>query len=132
MAKVVIAGDAVVVTSSIKLEDLRDVKKYRRDALILKGGEDGKEPIFAIDVVDGIGDINHNGVAFGSATRDGDGLATVTLVAPGVEGDIKEFVADHLGSALINLCKLEETLPEVVQSIADEKARVMSSITVAQ
>lgn len=58
MAKIVIAGDAVVVTSAIKLEDLRNIKKYRPAALILKGGEDGKEPIFAVDVTNGNGDIN--------------------------------------------------------------------------
>ena len=132
MAKVTIAGDAVVVTSAIKLEDLRNIKKYRPAALILKGGEDGKEPIFAINVTNGNGDINQYGASFGAATRDDKKLATITLVAPGVEGDIKEFVADKLGSALINLNKLEETLPGVVQSIAAEKAQVMGAISVAQ
>ena len=132
MAKIVIAGDAVVITSAMKLEDLRDVKKYRPTALVLKGGEDGNEPIFAINVTNGNGDINQYGASFGAATRDDKQLATITLVAPGVEGDIKEFVADKLGSALINLNKLEETLPGVVQSIAAEKAQVMSAISIAQ
>ena len=132
MAKIVIAGDAVVVTSSIKLEDLRAVKKYRPDALVLKGGEDGKEPIFAIDVISGNGSINQYGASFGTATRDEAKLATITLVAPGVDGDIKEFVADKLGAAIINLNKLEETLPEVVRSIAADKAKVMDAISVAQ
>ena len=132
MAKIVIAGDAVVITSAMKLEDLRDVKKYRPTALVLKGGEDGNEPIFAINVTNGNGDINQYGASFGAATREEQQLATITLVAPGVEGDIKEFVADKLGSALINLNKLEETLPGVVQSIAAEKAQVMSAISIAQ
>lgn len=132
MAKIVIAGDAVVITSAIKLEDLRNVAKYRPEALVLKGGEDGKEQIFRVGVCNGVGDINQYGAAFGNATRDDSKLATITLVAPGVEGDIKEFVADKLGSALINLNKLEETLPGVVQSIAAEKAQVMGAISVAQ
>lgn len=132
MAKILIAGDAVVVTSAIKLEDLRDIKKYRPSALVLKGGEDGKEPIFAIDVEEGKGEINKNGVCFGSATRDDAKLATLTMATSCVEGDIKEFVADKLGSALINLNKLEETLPSVVQSIAAEKAQVLGAISVAQ
>lgn len=132
MAKIVIAGDAVVITSAMKLEDLRNIKKYRPQALILKGGEDGKEPIFAVEVTTGNGDINQYGAAFGAATRDEAKLATITLVAPGVEGDIKEFVADKLGSALINLNKLEETLPTVVQAIAAEKAQVMGAISVAK
>ena len=132
MAKIVIAGDAVVITSARKLEDLRNIKKYRPQSLILKGGEDGKEPIFAVEVPTGTGDINQYGAAFGAATRDEAKLATITLVAPGVEGDIKEFVADKLGSALINLNKLEETLPAVVQAIAAEKEQVMGAISVAQ
>lgn len=132
MAKIVIAGDAVVVTSAIKLEDLRDIKKHRPSALVLKGGEDGKEPVFAIDVTTGSGNITKYGASFGTATRDDAKLASITLVAPGVEGDIKEFVADELGTALINLNKLEETLPDVIQSIRDEKAQVMDSISVAQ
>ena len=128
MAKIVIAGDAVVITSAIKLEDLRTIQKHRPTALILKGGEDGNEPIFAINVTNGNGDINQYGASFGSATRDDAKLATITLVAPGIDGDIKEFVADKLGSALINLNKLEESLPDVVQSITAERAKVMESI----
>ena len=61
MAKVIIAGDAVVVKSAIKYEDLKAVKKYRPEALTLKGGEDGKEPIFSVFVKDsGAGSINAN------------------------------------------------------------------------
>ena len=44
MAKIVIAGDAVVVTSAMKLEDIKTIEKYRPKELVLKGGEDGKEP----------------------------------------------------------------------------------------
>ena len=48
MAKIVIAGDAVIVTSTMKLEDIKTIAKYRPKALTLMGGEDGKEPIFAV------------------------------------------------------------------------------------
>ena len=132
MAKIIIAGDAVVITSSLKLEDLRTVKKYRPDALILKGGEDGKEPIFAIDVVSGNGDITQYGASFGKATNDDKKLATVTMFFGGIEGDIKEAVADKVGGALINLGKLEESIPEVIKEIVDEKAKVMAAISIAQ
>lgn len=132
MAKIVIAGDAVVVTSAMKLEELEQIKKYRPESLILKGGEDGKEPIFAINVVNGGGSINKYGASFGMATHDEEKFATVTLIASGVKDDIKEFVTDELGSALINLNKLEETLPEIVQSIAADRSQIMESISVVQ
>ena len=48
------------------------------------------------------------------------------------DGDIKEWVADRIGTAIINLNKLEEKLPAVLEEIAAEKAEVMSNITVAQ
>lgn len=50
----------------------------------------------------------------------------------GTSGDIKEWVADRIGRAIINLNKLEEKLPAVLDEIAAEKAQVMSNITVAQ
>lgn len=133
-AKITIAGNAVVVTSALKLEDYRTIAKYRPDALILNGGEDGKTPIFAVAVTDrGNGEINKYGATFGSESHDEAKLATITMAADCVgNDDIKEFVADQIGSAVINLHKLEETLPAVLEEITAEKAAVMESISVAQ
>lgn len=134
MAKVVIAGDAVVVTSSMKLEDLLTIAKYRPEALVLKGGEDNKEKLFCVSANKrGIGEINKYGATFGSESHDNAKLATITfgLCATG-EGDIKEQVADVIGAAITNLSALEETLPAVLNEIAEEKAAVMDSISVAQ
>lgn len=132
MAKIVIAGDAVVVTSAMKLEDIKTIEKYRPKELVLNGGEDGKEPIFGVGTTHGAGNINAVGASFGSETRDDDKLACITLFLDGVTGDVKDWVADRLGAAIINLNKLEEKLPAVLEEIAAEKATVMSNITVAQ
>ena len=133
MAKITIAGDAVVVTSTRKLEDIKTIAKYRPKALTLMGGEDGKEPVFAIGVTDGAGNINAVGASFGRESYDDNKLACVTMfTGAAVTGDAKEWVADHLGSAIISLNKLEQTLPAVLAEIAAEKAQVMSNITVAQ
>lgn len=133
MAKVTIAGDALVVTSAMKLEDLRTIAKYRPDALILKGGEDGKEPIFGISVPDGnVGSINKYGATFCAATRDDEKLATLTMILRNVgDEDVKEIVADKLGSAIIHLNTLEDTFGSVLEEISTEKARVMESIEIA-
>lgn len=134
MAKITIAGDAVVITSSMKLEDLKTIAKYRPKALNLRGGEDGKELIYSVAVGrDGSnGEINKNGAVFTSATHDDAKLATITMYAAHTENDIKEVVADQIGAAIINLSKLEETLPAVLDEITAEKAAVMDSISVAQ
>lgn len=95
--------------------------------------EDGKEPIFAIGTTEGCGNINQVGASFGRESHDDDKYATITMVAGcATDGDIKEWVADRIGTAIINLNKLEEKLPAVLEEIAAEKAEVMSNITVAQ
>lgn len=132
MAKIVIAGDAVVVTSELKLEDIKTIKKYRPDALVLKGGEDGKEPIFCLGVCNGVGKINKYGAEFGSETHDDEKKAVMTLICDCREGDIKEVVADTIGAYVLNLNKLEAALPGVLEEIAAEKEQIMSNISVAQ
>lgn len=131
MAKVIIAGNAVVINSSMKLDDLKMIAKYRPDALTLMGGEKKDEPVFSIFVADGNGNINSVGAVFGEETRDDAKLATMTMVVK-PNGDIKEYVADELGSALINLSKLEETLPSVIEEIKAERASILDSIEIAQ
>lgn len=134
MSKITIAGDAVVVTSALKLEDIKTIKKYRPKELQLMGGEDGKELVFAIGVSNGAGSINSVGVSFGRESNDGSKLATVTTTLPANVGaaDIKEYVSDYLGAAIANMNKLEEKLPAVLEAIKTEKASLMESITVAQ
>lgn len=133
MARITIAGDAVVVTSALKLEDIKTIEKYRPNELILKGGEDGKEPIFAIGTTSGCGNINEVGASFGRESHDDDKLAAITMcTGTDVEGDIKEWVADHIGGAVIKLNRLEEKLPAVLAEIEEERATVISGITVVQ
>ena len=131
MAKITIAGDAVVVTSVLKLEDIKTIQKYRPKALTLMGGEDGKEPLF--DVTTGAtGDISKYGAVFAGKTHDDNGYATITLKPEGITGDIKDWVADTFGAGLINLNKLEQQLPAIIDEITREKAEVMSNISVME
>lgn len=133
MAKITVAGEAVVITSAIKLEDYEKVAKYRPAALTLMGGEDGKEPIFRVAVCPcGKGCINQYGAEFCTATHDDRKLASITMVFAGEGENIKDAVADEIGPALLNLNKIEETIPAVLREIDAEKAKIMESITVAQ
>lgn len=133
MAKIIVAGEAVVITSGMKLADLETIKKYNPKALVLMGGEDGKEPVFCIGVNRGkTGSINQYGAEFGSETRDDQKLATMTLMTSGVTGDVKEFVADKYGAALMQLNKLEATLPAALEAIAADKKAILDNITVSQ
>ena len=129
MAKVVSVGQAVVITSEVKLEDIKKIQKYRPEALVLKGGEDNKEEIFRIGIGDG--KINTYGASFGEATRDDEKLATITMTTNYNGDDIKGFIVDELGGALTNLGKLEKTLPAVLESIDKDRAAIMDGITIA-
>ena len=60
MTKITIHGDALVLTSGLKLETLRKTKKYRPDALVLRDKE--KNPVFSIDVGTKTASANKNGV----------------------------------------------------------------------
>ena len=131
MAKITIVGNAVVITSTLKLEEIYRVKKYRPDALTLKGGEDGKEPIFCIGV-GSVGKINQYGAEFDGETHDERKLATITLLLDGFgeTEDLKEFIADGIGAWVATLGKLEAQIPAVLEEIDAERAEIMANITV--
>lgn len=125
--KVSIAGQAVVITSGMKLEDLKSIAKYRSGSLVLKGGEDGKEDIFAVGT--GCkGSANEYGVTFNAA--DDKGFATVTLEIPCGVANRKEWVVENLGEAINLLGKLEDKLGGTMDEIHEEQAKIESSVTV--
>ena len=131
MAKITVVGDAVIVTSSMKLEDLKTIQKYRPQALVLKGGEDGKEAIFRLGVTEGVGNINKYGAEFTGEARDGSGLATITLECTAGNNDIKNVIVDEIGYPVAILNKLEAGLPEVLSEVKAEREAVVSNITFA-
>lgn len=132
MAKFTIAGNALVITSSLTLRDLETIKKYRPKALKLMGGENNKEEVFCVDVgTSGNGGINSYGACYCGSTHDDEKKACITITLDGVQGDVKEYVADKYGEAVTYLTQLEATLPDVLSAIAEQKAGIMANITVA-
>lgn len=129
MAKILVAGDAVIINSALPLEDLKMVKKYRPEALNLYSGKENENLEFSILVGCGSG-VCPMGIGFDSETRDEAKLATLTVMLSEVTGDLKEYVADKFGCIMTNLNKIEATLPAVIEEIRAEKAAVMSGITI--
>lgn len=130
MAKITIAGDAVVISSSLKLEDIQTVQKYNPGALSLMGGKDNKETIFSICATTGAGSINSIGASFGRTAHDGSGTAVVTMTIPGDVENVKEWAADTFGTAVTYLGMLEESIPGILEDILAKKQSVMGSIVV--
>ncbi len=130
MAKIKTLGDAVVVVSTLKFEDIKFLEKYRKDALALKGGEDNKEIIFRVGA-SGTPSANEYGITFEGATRDEAKQAILTLSLNYEGEDIKGFIADQLGSTITQLEKLENTVPTILAEVKAEREAIVSSIEIA-
>lgn len=124
MAKTKIFGEAIVITSTLKLDELKSVSKYYKEKLNLYGGEDGKELLFGIRVApDGMGVLSADGAFFAPTSRVEGGYATITMTVPSGVEDAKKWMVDTHGGALMHLAELEKKLPDVIAKIvADEKA----------
>lgn len=131
-ATIAVVGEAVVITSNLLLEDIKSVAKYRPEKLQLKGGADGKEVVFVIGVASNArGSLNSVGAEFGNIPQDDTGCATITINRPRVDGmGTKEAVAERIGTAILDINKMEAILPAVIEEIANEKAAIMENITV--
>ena len=129
MAKTKIFGEAIVITSTLKLDELKSVSKYYKEKLVLKGGEDGKEPIFGICISkSGMGSLSATGACFAPTTRNAGGYATITMTIPDGVENAKTWMVDKFGGALMHLEILEKQLPDVVSKIAAAEAAVAASI----
>lgn len=129
MAKIKVMGNAAVITSSLTLGDIALVKAYRPKALTLMGGENGKDELFKLGIsADPYGEIDQFGAVFGA--EDAEGKAIITELISPVSDDVKSELADKYGAALVNLGKMEETLPAVVEEIKAEREALMASIEV--
>lgn len=130
-ATATVIGNAFVVTSELKLEDLEAIKKYRPAALTAyEKDEDGhKEPVFKIGLTKtSAGEISKMGAIFGEAT-DADGHARLTMSFEG--NPEQDEMIDRVGPAIVRLNKMEEDLAAVLEAIAADKEAAKNAITFA-
>lgn len=130
-AEATVMGNACVITSAIKRDDLALIGKYRPDALTLYQGEGAeKEPIFGVALTEeSAGSIGKYGATFGPTTN-ADGNATITLLIDPDETDVKAMLEDKIGAALLKLDKVEAKVPEILDEIKAEQAAVQAKIAV--
>lgn len=133
MAKITITGDALVITSSAKMETLKKLAKYAPKALSLfeKDEESGKkQEVFKV-AIGATGSVSVYGVTFSGTTHDDDKLATVTVMIPNGIEDAKEYAAEHYGNAIISLNKVEKQFAAALAEVDANKAAIMENIIVA-
>lgn len=132
MAKITIAGDSIVITSSKTLEVIKDLEKYRPKALRLyECDEDGnKSEVFRV-ASGSTGVINGNGAVFASVTHDDQKLASITMPIPAGTANAVDYAAEKIGKAITMLNQVEAQFEDAVNAVAAEKAAVRECITVA-
>lgn len=130
--RVAIIGGALVLTSSLKVEDIDVLKKYAPDALRVKD-EEGND-VFAIAYSEGNPSINNKGIVFAGTSLTGEGNATLTVNIDtegetGVEA-IKDAVADIIAVPAKYLAEIEANAPAVLADVAEKRAQLKNSIQV--
>lgn len=133
MAKILIAGDVIVVTSSKKLGDIKTLEKYDPKALSLYETDpvtNVKSEIFKVGSTEGVGNINKYGASFASESRDGNGFATITLPIPDGVKDVVAYASDEVGFSLMKLNDVEAGIDAALTAVAAKKAAILENIEV--
>ena len=129
-AAIKIVGGVAVIESGIDLKTLQKVSKYRPNALCLfEGSGKDKEAVFAVGTTRGTGSISKYGASFGSATTV-EGKATITMMIPEGAGDPKQWVMEQVGTAILNLNKVEAQVEPAIAEIDGELEAIEGNITV--
>lgn len=139
MAKIIIAGDAVVITSSKTLEEIKTLEKYNPKALILAEADidclgnpipGTFNEVFKVATSSDKSSVSQHGVVFNGTSRGGEGFATATVVIPeGVE-DVNEYVMDTMGKAIIRLNVVEDSLSDAISEVVRDREAVKEHIVV--
>lgn len=129
MAKIIIAGDAMVVKSAHTLDTIKTLEKYRPKALALFD-EDGKTELFRVGTTTGKGSISSLGASFGSSSKDDEKKAVITMEIPAGTADAEAYAEKTVGVAIIYLNRVEEQFAAALEEVEDEKAAVRANITV--
>lgn len=122
----ILDGNTIMIVSALKKAELLDIQKYHPSALVLC--DDEKNPVFAIGIGKK-GGINEFGIIYSG--ENSEGFATSVITFEKEVGDRRQWVIDELGVPLSKLEELEGKLPEVVNKIATNKARIGETVTMA-
>ena len=129
MARIIIAGDAMVVESAHTLETIKTLEKHNPKALVLLD-DDGKTEVFKVGTTSGRGSIGAYGASFGSVSKNGEKKAIITMEIPANTADAEAYAEDVVGNAIIKLNAVEAQFESALATVAQEKATIRESITV--
>jgi hypothetical protein len=129
MSKVKIIGNAVVITSDLKVEEILKVKKFTKSGLKLRD-EKGNE-IFAIDYRPGANSsISEHGIVYGEVNTEGYAQVSLLMAEDVKPEDRMNVLLDDFAIALGNLNTLETYIREAATELEGTVETIKSSIEV--
>lgn len=133
MAKIKVAGKAIVIESAVSLKDWNAIKKYAPKYLDLL--DEDKKKVFSVLLGKsgngGISDFKGDGYGIQFAPDSTSEFACVTLTPDVPEGvSVEDFVADEYGKVIMLLNKLEAAIPAALKEIEADKKKILEAITI--
>ena len=125
MAKIKISGSSVVITSDLKVEELKKVRKFTKSGLTLKD-QKGND-VFTISLGN-ISSISKYGITYAGETAEGYAQATMMLDENIKAADKKKAFIDTYAIELSNLSTLENFIRESVADIENTVATVEAMV----
>lgn len=125
--KVQIIGNALLLTSKLKLDTIKKIEKFNKDLLCLTevNGDEVKE-LFRISIGK-TADISKYGVVFTNADTNGNACATILL--PNNLKNRTEYVKEEYGTALFMLSDLEDAIATAESEINAAFEKLNDDIT---
>lgn len=130
MPKITIVGKAIVITSAIKTATIKQLKKFKPEAL--SHLNDKNEVDFVVGYsAKGTASINKFGVEYNGTNADGFAQATFLCVDDLAAANQKEFVLDTYGAGLLKLDAVEAEIVDIANDLTAAITAVSDDITVA-
>ena len=126
-AGIKVLAQNAVIASGFERKQIEEIVKYRPKAMKLIDPET-KDELYTVGLTSGDGRINSVGAEYGTG-KTNDGKACISMKIPDGK-DVREFIEETVGVAILNLNKVESQWTEALAEIAREKADVLDNIEV--
>ena len=131
--KMTLVANTVVITSTLKVEEIELLQKYEPDGLVIKD-EETKETLFVVATAKTAkGSLGVYGVEFNGKTRDEDGFATFSEVLENLPDDIekaKDAIVLKYGKGIKKLNDYEAVIKDRASQVKSSIAQVADGIEV--
>ena len=129
MANIKIMNNVYSISSTLTPDVIAKVKKHRPDALALYTGTgNDRHMTFLVDFMPGVpGSVSNVGIVFDAASHTTAGVC-YTETIPADVNDVKDYVTEKVGIAILNLNKVETQVAAAMESISAEVAEIAASI----